>query len=492
MAENFTILPNFAQQESNTAVLPNGDFNDELLKSARLNYAMKEAKHEADQKKLAESIDFKTGDILQSDLSVIDKSKEEYINWLRDNAQKLAANDLMTLAKQKEIKNNIDSKVDIAIGRKQWYDKQNTYLTTNDARNTGYGTQTDFKKLQEYKDKPFSEWGGYDPRDLFNEIEFFGLIDVKPQTTTTDTGTTKTTTSETPAEDIIASIGQLRNTPIQYNRFAQHYLDLASQAKGNPAYDATITYYDPNDFAANGSKATPKTIKLSQIGADNVDLLMYQKPYLDKVYQKNISKDVNAPTSSGGSGSGGSGKNNTITYQQGLNVPTRGNMMSGGKNVGVQTQQIPASGWDLSGTANKPSNINIKAPTTAIPLSSGEYNDLNDKTIDLSGGVPFDVKNPESWNVDVIGVYDINVTDTGKPIFNSKIKGTKKRFALVKKGDRDFLIPYDDNIKNPLQTAGINLEELTQTAPTNNTSTTTNNSGKKYKGLDKNGNPIFE
>ena len=476
MAEKFTILPSFVGQESNTAVLNDNGFADKLIEASRLKYAMDEAKHQAEQQKLAESIDFNSGDILQVDLDVINSKKDEYLKWLSDNAQSLAKNDLQTLAKQKEWKNKIDTQVDIAIGRKKQVGNQQTYLQTDAARNSGYGLQEDFDAVNNFANTPMGEWKGYNARDLYNELTYFKDYNIDTQKTVDDKGYTKTTINKTPSEDIISIADKKINSP-EYNQLVGHYLKLSNGARNKTTLDVDVVYYDPEDFKKNGDMATPKVIKLSQITPDNIgSIVPYKKSALDEAYKNLKEEDKQVPTSP--KSTDGDGNKGLVSYQQGVNVPIRGNIMSGGKSIGDKTLEIPADGWDLSSTANKPSNILIKAPTTAIPLAEGRYKELGvNSTEKIYGGVPIKIEIPDSWNVDVIGVYDVKVTATGKPILdrNSKVEGQTKRFALVKKDGRDFLIPYDERIKNPLQTAGIFLEE--QTTQLNNTSTTTNTGG---------------
>jgi hypothetical protein len=295
MAENFTILPNFAQQESNTAVLQDGGFTDELLTSMRTKRAVDDAKHEKTQQELASSIDFKTGDIFDVDLKVIDGQKQEYLDWISANAEKIASHDLATLAKQKEWKGKIDMQVDKAIGRKQWYDKQTIYLTSPDGTKLGYGKQGDFDKLKKYKETALGEWEGYDKRNMFNEYDYFKDYNIEPQERIDDNGVTKITYSQTPAEDIIAVAQQKINSP-QGIEYRDNMLDLADAAKNGQTVNATLEYYDIDDYKKNGDKATVKTIQLSELTPDNINSIIYfNRGALDRAFQNTTKKDVIAP-----------------------------------------------------------------------------------------------------------------------------------------------------------------------------------------------------
>jgi len=332
MAEKFTILPNFAQQESNTAVLQDGGFADELLTSMRTKRVVDDAKHEKAQQELASSINFKTGDIFDVDLNVINKQKQDYLDWISANSEKIASHDLATLAKQKEWKGKIDMQVDKAIGRKQWYDKQTIYLTSPDGTKLGYGKQGDFDKLKKYKETALGEWEGYDKRNMFNEYDFFEDYNIQPQERVDDNGVTKITYSQTPAEDIV-TVGQQKINSPQGREYIEYYLDLANAANNGQTVDATIEYYDIEDFKKNGDKATVKTIQLKYLTPDNIEsVIFFKKNALDKAYQNSTKKDVNAPSSSGG-GSGGSDNKPITNWVADLSYEIQSGTLKGGVGV---------------------------------------------------------------------------------------------------------------------------------------------------------------
>ena len=449
MAENFTILPNFAQQESNTAVLQDGGFTDELLTSMRTKRAVDDAKHEKTQQELASSIDFKTGDIFDVDLKVIDGQKQEYLNWISANSQKIASHDLATLAKQKEWKAKIDMQVDKAIGRKQWYDKQTIYLTSPDGTKLGYGKQGDFDKLKKYKETALGEWEGYDKRNMFNEYEFFKDYNIEPQERIDDNGVTKITYSQTPAEDIIAVAQQKINSP-QGREYRDNMLDLADAAKNGQTVNATLEYYDIDDYKKNGDKATVKTTQLSELTPDNINSIIYfNRGALDRAFQNTTKKDVNAPKSSGGSGSGATKSDLTwvvdglVDIKQGTGQSTTNTKSSQGKDLKMSNMFIGEKIVDKS----QP-NSGLKTIATISNKGGKTYvTFVEDQS--KTGNAPLRPIENE-WNELVLPIL--------KDKYGDKAIEELKQYA-----------------KEQGVSSILGIPELKQ--PTNTTSTTTNNSG---------------
>jgi hypothetical protein len=486
MAEKFTILPSFVGQESNTAVLNDNVFADKLIEASRLKYAMDEAKHQAEQERLAKSIDFKSGDILQVDMEYINGQRDEYLKWISANTELLAKQDPMTVSKQKQWKNKIDTQTDIAIGRKKQVDNQQTYLQTDAARSSGYGLQEDFDAVNNFANTPMGEWKGYNARDLYNELTYFKDYNIETQKTVDDKGYTKTTINKTPSEDIISIADKKINSP-EYNQLVGHYLKLSNGARNKTTIDADVVYYDPEDFKKNGDMATPKVIKLSQITPDNIgSIVPYKKSALDEAYKNLKEEDKQVPSSSGGSGSGGSDNKPITNWVSDWTLSIVNDTITGGVDV------FDSSSKTVSGKRfNAPSDLTMpivgsksgeKERVVGIyKKNNGKYYVMRDTDFSLNKSGTYSIKEGkqlESANNEIKSMW----TDIIAPYFASKY-GTDSDDKL-----EEYRLQMWEN--NPQEANQLGIPK-----PINfkdNTSTTNNTSGKKYKGLDKNGNPIFE
>lgn len=121
-------------------------------------------------------------------------------------------------------------------------------------------------------------------------------------------------------------------------------------------------------------------------------------------------------------------------------------------------------GYHISKNSNAPANILIGAPQQAYDAKNGTQ-----ATIEDIGA--------NSWNVDVVDVQDWYVNPQNKQLIpaqnvnsGNKDKYEQKRFALVNRSyqgtsgqvNKTYLIPYDENISQPLENAGIKLNDAKQ------------------------------
>ena len=197
--------------QANTAKIDFSGVQDNLMKASQLNAALKEARHQEQQKRIKDAIDVNLaqGDILPNDVPFLDKKTNEYLQWVKDNSKEIAAgNNFEILNQQKQKENELQQLTSNLIGAKKWYDSQYNYLKSGVAHNLGYGRDIDMQYLEQYKNSSPDKrvWNDYAPTDLYNQNDLIDFITPTAETNVNDSGYKKTTTTETPIDKIQAKI----------------------------------------------------------------------------------------------------------------------------------------------------------------------------------------------------------------------------------------------------------------------------------------------
>jgi hypothetical protein len=457
MAEGFTILPNFAQQELNTAVIQQDNLPQMILQANAQRYQMNEAERQRNEKELNEqlaSTNFDTAGMWEVDLQEVNGDIKGFIDWIKQNPKALVKKaDNMELYQQMQQKRNeILFKIGKSKADKIIYEKQQDFI--NDPRNLDYKTFSNQSKLDNFRNKDNYKtlmdrrWTNWDTPDLWDETAV-----IKSGRNVMKTTSASATTDYTSPEEVINYIGQIYQTPTLKNQFDLHYKNEYN-AKVNKDPNQLVDIYTRQSIQeAKGEALKSVQKKISdvtpqELGESN---LIYGLYYTTKDIKQYAPK-----TSTGGDKS----KYNAY-YKQSIPFITSSTT---GNRVDLEAE----GGWALSETSENPRNINIQPPQYAV---SEKGQRMMPKEIGAA-----------TWNVDIVGVYDVWTDDSGQNFVTKGDKNAAKKLRVVKVvkktdvGSETYIIPYSDEIRTALENSNVILVDKSEEA------TSTQSTGPSNKG----------
>lgn len=288
------------QQEAFTAVLPTTEnLNQDLMKANQINYAIGEAKHQQEQKKIADRLamfDFDTSPAWEVDTPAINDEIQKGIKQFGtvDFYNQYYNGDINALTQYQQWKNKVNGLINKSKLDRALYYEQNKYVTEHGA--DGYGTDEDYQNIDQFKNTGLQDrtWNGYAPRDFYNPIAIAGEVlskkIVEPTVTSTDTPmggnqTKKITITEVPltgTKSVEAGLNAILNTAKFSQQLSTHYAKIKANILNGHQNDFTIPIYDLKTTDANGQPTVIDNVPMSTATSEQIA----NSEYVPLLYQK--------------------------------------------------------------------------------------------------------------------------------------------------------------------------------------------------------------
>lgn len=434
MVDGITILPNFASTPgANTAILPQDTTAlDAYFKTAELRHQRDLLKYQKDRDEINQrqkEIDLNTAGTWETDLPEINKKVGSAIDYINANpAAVIPTKDNMQdyLVHRKQF-NDLDYSVAKSKSDKATYD---LWMQKLAAPNSEYATPENKQLLEDWKAMGVNRpaFQGFPPPPPKNNV--FTLVGSMQKDLLGNT-------TQTVAPD---ANGTLKTTTVQNYDLEKVPQYLEAVYKSSPDWkDEMDTHFKSLPPEQQQKYSTPAN------AFSDVVLPLMQA-------QRGKEAHIVDWTSLNQQRSDLSKKKLTVDYQTDIPVNAQ-------TQAGLQTANA-IGGYDISKTGNAPQNILIRPPQEV-------YDIYNNKRLDVKD---IGIKN---WNIDIIGVYDFyKDPETGRlvpkqnvdkdPSLKNKLQ--KVRMAEVNQatdggGTATYLIPYDENVSQPVKNAGIQLNE---------------------------------
>lgn len=471
MAEEFTILPEFVQNELNTQVITQDDLPQRMIEANAHRWQMNQLAQQQSKEELNDQLtnmNYDTAGVWDVDLPEINNDIKGFVEWIKQNPNALLkkADNLELYQQMMQKRNDILYKIGKSKADKVIYEKQQTFI--EDPKNIDYQTPNNAMILNKFYSKDGAsslmdrKWTGFAPPDTWDErsvIEYGRNKIIK-------TTSLNATTDYTPDTEVMGYIGTVLNTPSLANPFMHHYQSEYNMMLGNnPNQEIEVFDQESIKNAKGGNLHGHGTIKKIseitplQLGVSNlINGLTYSKSDI-KQY---------AEGSANSKSSGGLGKH-YMNYTPGMVVTMKTDKPIGGKGKRVDLKSV--GGWDVAGTSETPRNINIQPPYWARDENGNIYD--KDK---IGAG---------TWNIDVVGVYDL-ASDKNHHFVNADSKDavTIGRYVKVVKKEDDgtnktYIMRMTDGIAQAIQRMGLIFGD-TPNNTQNGTTTQTSSNKDKY------------
>lgn len=458
MAEGFTILPNFAQQELNTAVIQQDNLPQMILQANAQRYQMNEAERQRNEKELNEqlaSTNFDTAGMWEVDLQEVNGDIKGFIDWIKQNPKSLVKKaDNMELYQQMQQKRNeILFKIGKSKADKIIYEKQQDFI--NDPRNVDYKTFTNQSKLDDFQNKSNYKtlmdrrWTNWDTPDLWDATAV-----IKAGRNVMETTSASATTDYTPPEEVMKYIGSIYQTPTLKNQYDLHYKNEYNAIVNKDPNQLVDIYTQQSMQEAKGGALKPVQKKISDVTPQELGEsdLIYGLYYTTKDVKQYAPKTT----------TGGDKSKYNAYYEQSMPFVTS-------NTAGQRVDLIAEGGWALSKTSEQPRNINIQPPKYAVSETGQKMSSQ-----DIGAA---------TWNVDIVGVYDVWADESGANFVTKGDKKASKKLRVVKVekktdvGSETYIIPYSDEIEKSLKNSNVILANESEGA-TSTQSTKQTNKGK--------------
>ena len=521
-------------QEANTAILPSAlPLNELLLRSSQIKWAHDEAAKQREEKKLADNLamfDFNTVGVWDKDLAAINKLKDDGIKKFGDVnfLKRYNAGDLNALSEYQQWKTGLQSSIDLSK-RRMVYDGANRELMNKDKK---YQNETNIQNAKKFGDTPLSgdfySMGVTPSANPYDVVAYStklapDITETKEVPNGDGTFTKKTVSSvpltgnkslESAAQDILKDTEQIQN-------INQLLIDAKTTHDPNDDY---ITYdFTQVDKNGNPIPIHKKVADLTQ--QDIVNGLLVEERYRPQTDQTLEGSVYHPPQGDGAT------KTKYPYYSSGAvttKIPSKdgqvemvdskteyekytkdqkgldgkdykaGDIVRDKNGVSVHKKvekEVPSkvgmyNGNLYSSPNEQPKNVPIDPPSQVYDIASEKWLDKNT----IGTGV---------WTVSLVkdgtiyrkqnstGGYNWLGYDPNNPNPDTKGYTPMDMVQVTKEDGKTYLIPKNGDIAEYI--SKLKREEgggsTTTTAPTN---TGTKGGVKKYKGLDKNGKPIFE
>lgn len=484
MAEEFTILPDFAKDELNTKIIEQDNLPLMMLQANVQRWQMNkdaQLQHEKELNEQLSNMDYDSSGVWDVDLPEINKDIKGYIEWIKQNPSALTktVDNLEMYQQMMQKRNDILYKIGKSKADKIIYEKQQQFI--DNPKNIDYRTPNNSMILNKFytKDDTTSlldrKWNGYVPPDIWDErsvIDFGRNKFMK-------TRSLNATTDYTPDSEVMGYIGTIMNTPKLANQFMHHYQSQYDMMlNNNPNQEVEIYDKESIKKSKNGNLQGNGTLKkISEI----TPLQLGISSLINGLYYK---KEDIKQYAGGSNNSGGQQNKKYIVYEPGITV-TVSTLKPEGKSKGDRMDLIAVGGWNVAGTSEAPRNINIQPPIAAVD----EYGKVYDKKTIGTG----------TWNIDIVGIYDIK-TDKSEDNFvsaDNKDAVTTKRYVKVIKRENDgtnktYMIPYTSHIENAIRSTGLILGEPHSTQNTTSSPQQSQPSSQQRKYVFKDGRLILQ
>ena len=238
MAEEFTILPEFVQNELNTQVITQDDLPQRMIEANAHRWQMNQLAQQQSKEELNDQLtnmNYDTAGVWDVDLPEINNDIKGFVEWIKQNPNALLkkADNLELYQQMMQKRNDILYKIGKSKADKVIYEKQQTFI--EDPKNIDYQTPNNAMILNKFYSKDGAsslmdrKWTGFAPPDTWDErsvIEYGRNKIIK-------TTSLNATTDYTPDTEVMGYIGTVLNTPSLANPFMHHYQSEYNMMLGN-------------------------------------------------------------------------------------------------------------------------------------------------------------------------------------------------------------------------------------------------------------------